>query len=268
MAYDGWRVSYNKSGITASALEGIDHAKLTVLVYCWVNLLQKARPELRGVILFDYPLTGEMIMSFKLIVAAFVLIICGVSTSGVMAQEPARPPVRVIKYQGDITRILAALPNAYGVTIGLELDAQPFHQVGLSLLDPTLPDVMNAIVQSSKKYQWREAGGTVDVWPSAGGSLLLETRISNFNAKDLSPSQAFDQLFNLPEVQANMQALNLKRRAPDVSSEKVSYNRFSVNVEGVSLREALTKIAQESGIQIWIFRTHPNGFFSISTVER
>ncbi|HYK19352.1 MAG TPA: hypothetical protein VEV42_01370 [Pyrinomonadaceae bacterium] len=25
--YDGWSVNYNKSGITASALEGIDHSK-------------------------------------------------------------------------------------------------------------------------------------------------------------------------------------------------------------------------------------------------
>ena len=91
-----------------------------------------------------------MIISFKLIAAALVLGICGVSVSGVRAQQPAPQPVRVIKYDGDITMILAALPNAYGVTVGLELDTERYHHVGLSLMDATVTDAMNAIVQSSK----------------------------------------------------------------------------------------------------------------------
>ncbi len=209
-----------------------------------------------------------MIISFKLIAAALVLGICGVSMSGVMAQQPTPPTMRVIRYEGDITMILAALPNAYGVTVGLELDAQRYHHVGMSLLDATVTDVMNAIVQSSKKYQWRQTGGFVDVWPLAGSNPLLETRIGSFNVKDVSPSEALDQLLNLPEVQANMTALNLKRRAPEVSPGKLSSSRFSVSLEGVSLREALNKITQESRIEIWIFRNYPNGFFSISSVER
>ena len=208
-----------------------------------------------------------MIIRFKLIAVAVVLVICG--ASGVMAQQPATVrTVRVIKYQGDLAMLLAALPSTYGVTVGVELDTPPFQQVNVSLLDATLPDVMNAIVQSSKKYQWREADGFVDFWPLAGSNPLLETRISNFSVKDLSPSQAFDQLFNLPEVQANMKAMNLKQRAPDVYTGKMSNSSFSVNVDGVSLRQALNKIAQESGIGIWIFRNYANGFFSISTIER
>ena len=128
-----------------------------------------------------------------------------------------------------------------------------------------MTDVMTAIVQSSKKYQWRQTGGFIDVWPLAGANPLLETRISSFNAKDISPLQAFDQLLNLPEVQANMTALNLKRRAPESSPGKLTDARLSINLEGVSLREALDKIAQESHIEIWIFRNYPNGFFSIGS---
>jgi hypothetical protein len=207
-----------------------------------------------------------MIISFKLIAAAVVLGICAFSMSGVMAQQPPSSPLKVIRFEGDMTMILAALPNAYGVTIGLELDTQRYHHVGISLLDATITDVMNAIVQSSKKYQWRQTGGFVDVWPVAGGNPLLETRISSFNVKDLTPSEAFDQLLNLPEVQANMTALNLKRRAPESSPAKLSTSRLSVNLEGVSLREALDKIAQESRLEIWIFRNYPNGFFSISSI--
>ena len=209
-----------------------------------------------------------MIVSCKLIAAAVVLGICGVSMSGVIAQQSTPPTLRVIDYSGDFTMIMAAVPNAYGVTVGLELDTQGYHHVRLSLENAAVTDVMNAIVQSSKKYQWRQTGGFIDVWPSAGSNPLLETRISSFNVKDVSPSEAFDRLLNLPEVQASMTALNLKRRAPDVSPGKLSSSRFSVNLEGVSLREALNRIAHESRIEIWIFRNYPNGSFSISSVER
>ncbi len=206
-----------------------------------------------------------MSIFFKLIVAAVVLGNCGVSLSGVMAQQTP-PPVRVIQYQGDITMILAALPNTYGVTVGLELDNQRYHNVRVSLLDPTVTDVMNAIVQSSKKYEWRQTGRFVDVWPLAGSNPLLETRISSFSVKDVGASEAFDQLLELPEVKANMTALNLKRRPTDIPHEQLSSAKFSVNLEGVSLREALNRIAEESRIQIWIFRNHPSGFFSLSSV--
>ncbi len=209
-----------------------------------------------------------MVISVKLIAAAVVLGICAVSMSGVMAQQPAAPLVSVIEFKGDFTVVLAALPNVYGVTVGLELDKQRYHTVSVSLQDATVTDVMNALAQSSKKYQWQQIGGFIDVWPLAGSNPLLETKINSFNVKDLGPLEAFDQLFNLPEVQANMTALNLKRRAPDDSPGKLSSPRFSVSLEGVSLREALNQIAQESHIGIWVFRNYPNGFFSISSLER
>lgn len=167
-----------------------------------------------------------------------------------------------------MTMLLASLPNTFGVTVGLELDTQRYHHVGLSLMDATVTDVMKAIVQSSKKYQWRQTDGFIEVWPLTGSNPLLETRISSFNVKDVSAADAFDRLLNLPEVQANMTALSLKRRALDASPGKLSSPRFSVKLEGVSLREALNKIAKESRIENWIFRNYPNGFFSISSVER
>jgi len=188
--------------------------------------------------------------------------------SGVMAQQTAPPLVRVIDVKGDFTMMLASLSNVYGVTVGLELDTQRYLNVRVSLQDATMTDVMNALVQSTKKYQWQQTGGSINVWPLAGGNPLLETRINSFNVKDLSPSEAFDQLLNLPEVQANMTTWNLKRRTPDVSPGKLSSSRFSVSLEGVTLREAFNKIAQESHIEIWIFRNYPDGFFSISSVER
>lgn len=202
---------------------------------------------------------------FKLIAATVVMGIC---MSGVMAQQPAPRTVRIISYQGDMTMFLAAMPSTFSVTVGLELGTEGYQTVRMSLQDATVTDAMNAIVQSSKKYQWRQTGEFVDVWPVTGSNPLLETKISSFKVQDVSPAEAFDQLLNLPEVQANMTALNLKRRAPDVVAGKLSSARFSVSLEAVTLRQALNRIAQESRIEIWVFRNYPNGFFSIGSVER
>ena len=209
-----------------------------------------------------------MITSFKLIAAAVILGVCGVSMSGVMAQQQALPPVRVVQVHGDMATLLASLANTYGVTIGLEHDTQRYHQVSVSLMDATVTDVMNAIVESSKKYQYKQTGAVIDIWPLAGSNPLLETRISSFNVKDISPAEAFDRLFNLPEVQTTMTGWNLKRRAPDNPPGKLTSTKFSVNLEGVTLREALDKIAVESHLEFWVFRNYPNGFFSISSIER
>ena len=209
-----------------------------------------------------------MIISCRLFAAAVVLGIFAVSMSGVMAQQQTAPPLRVVRFNGDMTSLLAEMPNAFGVTIGLELDPQRYHRIEMDLSDATITDVMNALVQSSKTYQFRQNGRFIEIWPLAGSNPLLDTRISSFNVKDLTASQAFDQLLNLPEVQGSMTNLNLKRRAPDVSPGKVSSFTFSLNLEGVTLREALNRIAQESHIEIWIFRNYPNGFFSISSGER
>ena len=209
-----------------------------------------------------------MIISFKLIAAVVVLGICEMSTSGVMAQQPARSSLRIIRYNGDFTSLIAALPSTFGVTVGLELDTRGYDRVELSLDDATLTDVMNAIVKSSKRYEWRQTGGFIDIWPVGGSNPLLDTRIGSFKVKDVNPAEAFDQLLNLPEVQASMTALNLKRRAPEASAGKLSSATFSVNLEGVSLREALNKIAQESRMEIWVFRNYPNSSFSLGSVDR
>lgn len=209
-----------------------------------------------------------MIAGFKKLTAGVVLTICGVSISPTIGQQTSASriqPPRVIQYDGDMASMLAHLPEMYGVTIGLEVDAQqPQSRVGFYLLDPTLPDVVNAIVKSAPRYKWRESDEFIEVFPLAGSSPLLDTMISNFRTSDVDEAGAINQLINLPEMQANMKALSLNRRALGGTSTEKKGKKFSVNLEGVTLRQALHKIAKDSGGRFWIFRSYSDGFFSIS----
>ena len=208
-------------------------------------------------------------IGFKKLLGGMVLLtLCGFSISPAVAQQTSEAKIQtpaVIEYNGDMATMLATLSKVYGATIGLEVDAQqPQSQVAFYLRDPTLPDVLNAIVKSAPRYQWREIDGSIEVFPAAGSSPLLDTPIRSFRANDVDEEAAINQLLSGSEMQANIRALSLNRRPPDRTSTDQRGKNFSVNLDAVTLRQALNKIANGSGGRFWIFRNYRDGFFSIS----
>ena len=199
----------------------------------------------------------------------FAFIICGISASHSVGQEtPAwktHAPV-VIKYDGDMTALLASLSSKYGATIGLEVDPkQPQPQVELYLKEATLTDILNAIVKSAPRYQWRESGGLIEVLPLEGTDPILDTGISGFRLDNVDDREAINQLVKLPEVQAAMRATSLDFRDLGNASTNRKGEKVSFNLESGTMRQALNRIAKETGARFWIFRRDSNGFFSIST---
>jgi hypothetical protein len=70
-----------------------------------------------------------MIISSKLIAAAVVLESVLSQCHGRHGPAAALAPLRVIQIHGDMAALLASLASAYGVTVGLELDTERYHQV-------------------------------------------------------------------------------------------------------------------------------------------
>jgi hypothetical protein len=200
------------------------------------------------------------------------IMIGGASGSRVMGQQTSASkiqPLAVIKYDGDMAYMLAHLTERFDVTIGLEIDAkQARSHVSLYLREATLTDVLNAIVKSAPTYQWRERSGCIEVLPVGASSPLLDTMISNFRVSEADQTEAVNRLMNLPDVQANLRAMNLNRKDPGSASTETKSSKFSMNLEGVTMRQALSKIANESGGRFWIFQTFGDGFFSISNSPR
>jgi len=200
----------------------------------------------------------------KKIVAIIVVTICGAFATHAQGQQSAtRVQIpRIIRYNGDMANLLAALAETYDSTIGVEADPQqPRSQAQIDVQDATLADAMNAIVKSVPRYQWRESGEFIEVVPLVGGSSLLDTNIAKFQVSDADVKEAIDQLLMLPEVQANIKSMNLERKAPRIEQRG---KKFSVSLENVSMREALNRVAKESGTRFWIFRRENNRFFTIN----
>jgi hypothetical protein len=207
-------------------------------------------------------------MNTKLKQIVSVLAIVLALATGISAQQnPAKvSQLRVIKFHGDMAALLATLAQEYDVTIGLEADPKkPRSEVTLDLRDVTFHDMLNGIVQSEPRYQWRESGGCIEVLTVNSGISLMDTPISSFQVKDVSREEAIKELLSLPEVQAIAMSMNLSRRATGNPPAGAGERKVSLNLNAVTLRQALNRIIEQSGSRFWLFRTYPDGSFSVGT---
>jgi hypothetical protein len=102
------------------------------------------------------------------------------------------------------------------------------------------------------------------VLPINVGASLLDTPIQNFQVKDVNRVVAINRLLSLSEVQAIASSMNLKMRPPLAASERIKDEKLSFDFSGVTLRQALNRIATDSGGRFWVFRRYPDGTFEIS----
>ena len=164
----------------------------------------------------------------------------------------------------EMAHLLAQLAADYGVTIGLEVDPnKPYSPITLDLRNVTFPQLLDGIVQSEPRYQWRENDGCIEVLPVNGGLSLLDTPIRSFQVKDVNRDLAINRLLGLPEVRALALSMNLKPRPPYPASERVKDEKLSFDLSGVTLRQALNRIADDSGAKFWVFRRYADGTFEI-----
>jgi hypothetical protein len=204
----------------------------------------------------------------------FVVNVCAPAVAGQQTPEPRPRQIASIVYEGDMAGLLAKLAQEYGTNIGLELTpGRPKISVKIDLRnDPTLHDVLDAIVRSAQGYRWREADGAVEVSPAQGGCPLLDAIVEDFQVSGVSQAEAVDHLISLPEVRAGMGALNLRYGEHNGPPSRTPGEKVSMSLKGASVRQVLHQIAGRGGGRFWSFRRYGNRrdgeLFKISTPDR
>jgi hypothetical protein len=181
-------------------------------------------------------------------------------------QEPVqKSTLRVVQLNGvDMANILAHFANEYGVVIGLETDRdKPKSRIELHLRGVTWPQILDGIVQAEPLYQWRENGKFIEFVPARGEPSLLDTPITNFQITDANRIVALGRLLDLAEVRERMLSMNLRALPLDLQTDSTKDEKLSFNLSGVTLRQALNRISEESRGNFWVFRRFPDGSFEI-----
>jgi hypothetical protein len=122
-----------------------------------------------------------------------------------------------------------------------------------------LHEALESLTKMDPRYKWQIASGVVNLLPARGEPPLLKIRIRQFKVNtDLS--RALDQLLALGEVRAGAARLGLKQNTmtllvgPSPIAGKSS--SIEVNVQNVSLREALNDLVRAHGRAMWQYREY------------
>src|SRR5262249_10253223 len=110
-------------------------------------------------------------------------------------------------------------------------------------------DIMDQFVSMDPKYRWEVDNGVVNLLPVVGEPPLLKTRVTAFDADDVSSPQAIVGIVEQsPEVRKGMADLRLTWGLR-VFSTLVSPipKKFSVHFKGGTFREALNAAARADG---------------------
>lgn len=182
--------------------------------------------------------------------------------------KPAKADqLRVVQMNNiSFTTLLAQLAADFEVTISLETDpAQQPIPVNVDLRSVNFWQLMDGLMKAEPGYQWRERDGGIEVYPVKAASSFLDTPIQTYQARNINRETAVWNLLALPEVQAQWLSMSLKPRAPYPASEKIKDEKLTLSLTGVTLRQALNKIAEETGARFWVFRRFPDGTFELTT---
>ncbi len=116
-----------------------------------------------------------------------------------------------------------------------------------------LGEVLNDIVAADTNYRWETQDGAINLLPTSGEPLLLQTHIGEFNLKTKSSLDALNQLMMRTEVTEAMANLHFSGGLTIIMYSP-SPTEFFVRFKGGTMRAALNTIAVSRGTDIWDYR--------------
>lgn len=116
-----------------------------------------------------------------------------------------------------------------------------------------LGQLLNEMTAVDKSYRWEVQGGALNLLPTAGEPLLLQTHVGEFNIDTASSLDALNKLKSRPEIQQAMLSLRLQDGLTIITYSPRATS-FSVQFKGGTLREALNAIAVAHGSDAWDYR--------------
>jgi hypothetical protein len=122
--------------------------------------------------------------------------------------------------------------------------------------DSTLRDELNRIAKIKPEYQWALDDGVLNYFPKHYTPSPLDFPIAEFKADNVTAVEAYNKLFDMPEVKTGL--ANLGLHEPPVQlifgggGPVKDQRRITVNLKNVTLLKALNAIVRADGSKTWI----------------
>lgn len=125
---------------------------------------------------------------------------------------------------------------------------------------PPLHEALESIIKLDPRYKWQTESGVVNLLPAKSEPPLLKVRIKHFKV-NTDFNRALDQLLALGEVREGAARLRLKRNTMTLLLGGLSpigskTSTIELDLQDVSLREALNALVSAHGRAIWQYREH------------
>lgn len=116
-----------------------------------------------------------------------------------------------------------------------------------------LGQFLNELVDGDSGFRWELTDNGLNLLPTSGEPLLLQTKIREFNVRTDSSIEALNQLQRRPEITSAMQNLHLKGGLTILMYLSNS-KQIDLHFKGGTLRQALNAIAGSKGREVWEYR--------------
>jgi len=126
--------------------------------------------------------------------------------------------------------------------------------------DSTLQNELNRIAKIMPDYQWAFDDGVFNFLPKNYAPSPLDIPIAEFEADNVTAIEAYNQLYDRPEVKSGFASLGLHE--PEVGivvgiiSQVKDQKHISIKLKSCTLRQALNAIVKADGSKVWMLSVY------------
>jgi len=160
--------------------------------------------------------------------------------------------------QKTFRQVLDLLAEKHKIPVGLYVSSSEPNScrqpIDLSISQEYVGEIMDWLMESCPAYSWTIVDSTINIVPINETAPLLDIVIPEFDAKDKTPEEIVDLIFELEEVELEMRSLGVGRDTTTILSQgKLNgLPRHSIVLKNARVRDILNYIIKNTEAKSWI----------------
>jgi hypothetical protein len=202
--------------------------------------------------------TSQIILT---VVAATFICVCSVVVAAQKSEDGLVDTMVIVKPQPtSLSAVLRQIAADYQIPIGFEQITpdgwKDEPDVHLTHGPVALKDALNEITSEDPRYSWALRDNVINVFPRVEQFDILNVQVKRFRSNSPDASDLACLIFEIESVRISMSELHLEPMNIRVGSLGGGWEkRVKIDIQNISLRTLLNRIAVESEDHYWVTGT-------------